>query len=379
MESGTIAFLTTSHSPFDDRIYFHQARSLAKKNKVVIIASTENVEKVDGNITVSGSDMYSECKKKKIEYFVESLKLFNPQIIICSEPLSVYAASKFKKMSQGHVKIIYDITEWYPSKKNLEGLSFLQSIVAFLKLLVFNLFAGVLCHGFIFGEYYKGLPFRILFPFKKWTLVNYFPDLSYVPYLEPIFKPDRICLGYTGKISVEKGIKNFFKVAETLKNNKPELNIKLKIIGWYLNEHEKTVFEQLCHDAKDLEIEWHGKQSFEEFPKMLSDIDILFDLRKIDLENNHCLAIKVFYYAACGKPVIYSDLKAIKREIDVSNFGYFVKPTDYNIMADYIVKYITDPGLYIQHSREARRLAETNYNWGIIEPRFLDFINMLQA
>jgi len=375
----TVAFLTSTHSPFDDRIFYHQAKSLAKTFKVVIISSTETKSATVENISIVSDSLHGSVKKKKIEFFKQSLKQFNPELIICSEPLPIIAALKYRKEFQQKSKIIYDVTEWYPSKKNLEGLPLHKQVFTFLKLLIINLYASSRCDGFIFGEHYKSLPYRFLFGYKKWEMVSYYPDLKYINYQESKLNPDKICLGYTGKISEEKGIRNFFAVATALKRKSPETAVKLKIIGWCLNETEKNTFDKLCREAENIEIEILEKQDFETFSDQLHDIDILFDLRKLDFENNHCLAIKVFYYAACGKPVIYSGIKAIKREIDVNKFGYFVDPTDFEMISDYIINYIENPDLYQQHSRVARKLAVEKYHWGIIEPQFVEFISKFQS
>jgi len=371
----TVAFLTSSHSPFDDRIFYHQAKSLTKTFKVVIISSAETKSATVENISIVSDNRHGSDKKKKIEFFKQSLKQFNPQLIICSEPLPIIAAFRYKKEFHQKIKIIYDVTEWYPSKKNLEGLPLHKQIFNFLKLLIVNLYASSRCDGFIFGEHYKSLPYRFLFGYKKWSLVSYYPDLKYINYQESELNPGKICLGYTGKISVEKGIRNFFAVASALKRKSPETAVKLKIIGWCLTEIEKNTFDKLCREAENIEIEILDKQNFETFSDQLHDVDILFDLRKLDFENNHCLAIKVFYYAACGKPVIYSAIKAIKRDIDVNKFGYFVDPTDFEMISDHIINYIEHPDLYTRHSLMARKLAEEKCNWGIIEAQFIDFVS----
>jgi glycosyltransferase involved in cell wall biosynthesis len=378
MGISTVAFLTSSHSPFDDRIFYHQAQAIAKLYKVVIISSAENISETFENISVLSDNSCGSDRKKKIEFFKQSLNQFSPELIICSEPLPIIAALKYKKTVLQKVKIIYDVTEWYPSKKNLEGLPLHQQILSFLKLLIVNLYASSRCDGFIFGEHYKSLIYRFLFGYKKWEMVSYYPDLKYINYQESKLNPDKICLGYTGKISEEKGIRNFFAVAVALKRKRPETKVKLKIIGWCLDLTEKTIFEKLCREAENLEIEILGKQNFETFSDQLHDVDILFDLRNLDFENNHCLAIKVFYYAACGKPVIYSDIKAIKRVIDVNKFGYFINPTDSEMIADRIISYIEYPDLYRQHSRIARELAVEKYHWGTIEPQFVEFISKFQ-
>lgn len=379
MGIGTIAFLTSSHSPFDDRIFYHQAKSLAPKFKVVIISSTENRSEIVDNISIVCDNRHYSDKKKKIEFFKQSLIQFGPELIICSEPLPIIAALKYKNKSKKKVKLIYDVTEWYPSKKNVEGFPISKKIMTFFKLLFLNVYVSARCDGFIFGEYYKSLPYRVLFGYKKWSLVSYYPDLKYINFQESKLSPGKICLGYTGRISKEKGIESFFAVANALKRKKPELAVKLKIIGWCLNVKDRDVFEKLCGEAKNIEIELLEKQGFDQFSDQLLNMDILFDLRKLDFENNHCLAIKVFYYAACGKPVIYSGIKAIKRDIDVSKFGYFVDPTDSEHIAECVLNYIQHPVLYQLQGLEARKLAETKYNWQMIEPQFLKFITMFQS
>jgi len=379
MGISTVAFLTSSHSPFDDRIFYHQAQALAKLYKIVIISGTEAISRTVGHVSIVSVNLQNSDKKKKIEFFKQTLTQFNPELIICSEPLPILAALNYKKTIQQKVKIIYDVTEWYPSKKNLEGLPLYKQIFSFLKLLIVNLYASSRCDGFIFGEHYKSLPYRFLFGFKKWEMVSYFPDLKYINYQESKLNSGEICLGYTGKISVEKGIMNFFAVATALKRKSPETAVKVKIIGWCLNETEKNTFDKLCSEAENIEIEILVKQDFEAFSDQLHEIDILLDLRKLDFENNHCLAIKVFYYAACGKPVFYSDIKAIKRVIDINKFGYFVNPTDSEMISDRIINYIEHPDLYQQHSRAARKLAEENYHWGIIKPQFVEFISKFQS
>lgn len=379
MTISTIVFLTSSHSAFDDRIFYQQAISLCKLYNVIIVSSTENLNETKDNITILGSSEFNQDKKKKINFFIESLITYDPQLIICSEPIAIYAANKYKKSNHKKVKIIFDVTEWYPSKSNLESFPFFKKNVLFFKLLLFNIFTSSMCDGFIFGEFYKSLPHKFIFPFKKSEIISYYPDLNYIQYAESEFTANKICLGFTGTISTEKGINNFFNVAKLLKHKKPNISIKLKIIGWVLNISEQNKFETLCFEARknNIEVQLLNKQSFEEFSEKLQDVDILFDLRELDIENSYCLPIKIFYYAACGKPVIYSNLKAISREIKVSDFGYLVNPTDYDIISDYVVDYLDNPHLYYNHSIAARKLAETVYNWQSIKPLFLQFINKI--
>jgi len=109
-----IVLLNTWHKSDDDRVYYHQAKSLANHGfEIQIISTKENCFKQIENININSFDDSHLSRKEKIEKITNYLALFSPVIIICDSPLAVFASNNYKKNKK--VKIIYDITEWYPS------------------------------------------------------------------------------------------------------------------------------------------------------------------------------------------------------------------------------------------------------------------------
>jgi len=373
-----IAFLTSGHEPFDDRIFYHMARSLADhNNKVVIISSKVDLNGLEEGIMLNcfAGDMLT--KKGKIRTFKERLTVFNPDTIICSEPLPLLAAKHYKNEMHEKIRIIYDITEWYPSKKNLAPHNYLLRPAFFIKLLLFNFYAARNADSFIFGEWYKSRAYRFLFPGKPFIFSSYYPDLKYVPYCEPAMLQSKLRLSYSGKISIEKGFGNFISVINTLIKLNREIKIELKIIGWYGNDNDKYECESLLKSiSPNIPVKIFEKQNFKSFIELIKDTDIFLDLRLNDFENNHCLPIKLFYYAALGRPVIHTDLKAIRKEVDAEIFGFLVKPDDYEAIGRIILNYFVDVDLYLNHCLNARMLAETKYNWKENEPQFIKFLTL---
>lgn len=308
MENVSIAFLTSGHSFEDDRIMYHLASTLVRYTPV-IISSTEEINTTINGINVDCFDGKLVNKKNKISLFANKLSLYQPSIIICSEPLPVIAANKYKREQQKRVSVIYDITEWYPSKKHIESNGLLLKLIKPLFLFFFEKVVSSKVDGFIFGEYYKSIPYRMLFPFKKFAFVTYYPDLKYVHYSAPNPKEGEICLGYTGRISNEKGINNFFDVVRVVSLQNPDLHIRVKLIGSFKKKQDIDDFERCIVGLEEVKIELFDFIPFLDFSKAIADIDILFDLRLDDFENNMCLPIKIFYYLLCGKPVVYSNLK----------------------------------------------------------------------
>ncbi|MFA6924436.1 MAG: glycosyltransferase [Bacteroidales bacterium] len=374
-----ISFLTSGHYPFDDRIFFHMAKSLFENGDNIEVASS----KIDMKNFVDGISLNcffgdNLSKNDKIKHFILILSDFSPDIIICSEPLTILAAKKYAKRQSKKIKIVYDITEWYPSKKNLNAYKYPLKIFQFLKFTMFNIYASCMADAFIFGEWYKSKPFRFIFSGKPFAYITYYPDLKYIVKRKPEFSENKIRLSYSGKITSEKGFNNFISVLKVLSEYQNNLKIEAKIIGWYENERDKEKYKKLIQSLNEnINLSFHDKQSFCDFINLINDSDIFLDLRSTDFENRHCLPIKLFYYAALERPVIFSNSKAIRKEVEISKFGFLVEPTDTNQIVKIILRYLENPNQYYEHCMNARNLTETHYNWEKLKPAFSNFIHSL--
>lgn len=372
-----ISFLTSGHDPYDDRIFFHMARSLLDNgHNIEIVSSKTDLEKsIDG---ISLNCFYGDklSKRKKISCFKERLSDFKPDLIICSEPLTILAARQHAKDLQKRIRIVYDITEWYPSKKNLDVYKIPLRWFYFIKLLAFNIFASSLSDAFIFGEWYKSRPYKFLFPGKPFAFISYYPDISYIKDLKPGLLKNKLRLSFSGKISLEKGFGNFVNVLKEISKSRNDLRIEVKIIGWYETKRDEKECGNLIQSLnQNIKLSFYNKQPFLKFIELIADTDIFLDLRSADFENRHSLPIKLFYYAALGRPVIFSDLKAIKKEVKVDTFGFLVHPGSKEQIGKLILLYLNNHDLYYEHCLNARNLVETKYNWKKIEPALLEFIN----
>jgi glycosyltransferase involved in cell wall biosynthesis len=372
-----IAFITSGHNPFDDRIFYHMARTmLLDGNSVVIISSMQDLTEVRDGIKIECFSGNYLTKRNKINRFIDALSAFKPNLIVCSEPLTVLAARNYSKSISAKVRVVYDITEWYPSKKQMAPCLPVLRWFLFLRLILFNILAGFLADAFIFGEFYKSRPFRLLFPLRKYLFISYYPDLRYIPYSNHELKKGTLRLSYSGKISMEKGYGNFFSVLNKLSCLKKDLLLDVKIIGWYETMKDKTECEHLFAGlSPDIKLQLFERQSFPDFIELIKETDIFLDLRSDDFENQHCLPIKLFYYAALGRPVIQSNLKAIRKEVEIEKFGYLVRPGNCDLIVRLIFEYLDNEKLYYQHCFEARKLAEESYNWQKAEAAFINFLS----
>ncbi|MDR2836218.1 MAG: glycosyltransferase [Bacteroidales bacterium] len=367
MNKKRIAFLLYVHNPDDERVWYQQAESLRETNNDVFLISSIS-EKSQFPNTICFNNR-AKPAKKTIKKFIEILLRIEPDKIICDNPISIIAAKRYKKQISGKPIIIYDITEWYPSKKNLVNLSFFKKIFKFVILLFISYYAGFVSDKFIFGECYKAKPFKMLFPWKKYIFLSYYAYFKQIKSY-PIRDISKQCeLLYSGNLTKEKGFYYVLNVVKLLAENNPETDFILKIIS------KETFEDSEIKNYKNLTIKLLETLSFLNFCEEIGKSDICFDLRKIDFENTRCLPIKIFYYMAAGRPVIYSNLKAIRKSIpEINKFGLLVNPNESKTIQQQIERYLKDFSSYKQSCENARKLAETKYNWDNIKLRFVNFI-----
>lgn len=377
--NSKIVLLNTSHHFFDDRVFYHQAKSLFEDNyDVTIVSTVEAMEMMKDNIYICSLSLNSFTRKEKQQKIVEQLDTLKPDIIICDTPIAVLSSHIYRKRNKS--KIIYDITEWYPSTNILKNTKGLKKWIRFILLALFNLYAGLLSDAFIFGEKHKGKLFRLFYCWKPYVLLPYFPDLNYIDPkpIHDVRQTIRLFCG--GNIYPTGGLPQVIQSVSNAAKRKPATNFQLHILCNLSSEKDIFYFKKLTDNLpKNVEIVQKQLLPFSDFCQYITDMDLFFDLRKINFESNYSLPIKLFYYMACGRPVIYSKLKSITTFFSDISFGYLEDPSNTEAIENCIVNHIDNPEMYTKHCQNALALSKEKYNWAKIEPDFVDFIRQIST
>ncbi len=326
-----VLFLQSAHYAHDDRVLYHQAATLQKSGIDVDVWGKERFATFQANDT-------------------------DADVIIADTPRALWKAHNSK------AKLIYDITEWYPSKKNLRVNPFLIIPKAIL-MCIASLWAGYRSDALIFGEYYKSYPFRFLFPNKPSIDLPYYPDLQYISALPPHNITQCCKVLYAGPLTKEKGYFRVLEVIDKVRTLCPSTQIQLDIIT--NNAPDNTTKETAIHYLPYL--------PFKAFCETITQYDLFLDLRNNDIENTRCLPIKLFYYMACGRPSVYTNLKAIRE--GVPEIGDCASLADSSSdIAQAISQYIQNPVLYYSHCQAALTLSQKKYNWDLIKTPFTQIV-----
>ncbi len=320
-----VLFVQTAHSCQDDRVWFHQRHSLIEVGDNVNICST----------------LKCQSLLQKWITIRRALSTFSPDIILADTPIAILLCYRRRK-------IVWDITEFYPSKKDLHGSTIKQTIQKIIKTRLAR-WASSRCHAFIYGEeskfsLYKNLP-------QPRLHLPYYPCVDYVPYT-PAKTPTDCCrILYVGPKTKDKGWSNVQAAVARCKEKMPNIN-------WQLDTMYQVPFETFCEHLKDY--------------------DLFLDLRQIDDENTQCMPIKLFYYLAAGRPSVYSQLKAIKHTIpNIQTCITLVQPDNHEQVTAAIIQYVKDSTLYMTHATQCRQSFLTQYHWDLIASSFINFVHEL--
>jgi len=371
-----IAIVTTGHPPFDDRIYWKFAKTLNQKYKVAIFCSTQEINTTLSNITILGFNSNLISKTKKFKKLNDYLYKFIPDIVICSEVSAILPAHRYKKRTNNKCKIISDITEWYPENvtSKLKGL---KKIVTYFKLSFANIYFSNLCDALIIGEIRKKKRYGLICPFKLKKIIGYFPVLKYFYYTSPNKYLNEFTIGYAGVINFNRGILILLDVFSTLQKKYPDKNIKLKIAGKFEYKDEEKIFRKKLINKKIQNVEFLSWTDYDKICDNLKQMDVCFDLRQLTFIYKNSLPIKLFEYLAAGKPIIYSAINCLKKNIKIDDFGFLVDPNNLNEIVEKTEKYLLDKKLLVSHSKNAREFIEAGNNWENESKKLVDFVEMI--
>lgn len=366
-----VVFLGFAHLPYEERIRCMQKPALEEVGCEVFIISA-CMDGYNGD-KVCSFDSAGMTKPQAIYRVCEYLRGISPDIIICDNPVAILAAQKYKKSLSGRrdLKLYYDVTDFYPGKTNLYGLGFLKNTIKRVILSALNFYSGFLVDGFIFGEYYKSKFFKRYFGKKKSVCTPYYPDLKF-------FKPESEKktdfsvwnMLYCGRFTEDKGFFAVLDVMSLCAIGSPDKVFNLNIITGYA-ESGSPDFSSLPGNLRINILEY---LPFEDFCHKLSDNDMFFDLRVNDRHNTRCLPIKIFYYMAVGKPVVYSNLRAIRNGIpEIDEVGILVGD-DVLETAKAVSELLADESRYCNMCNRAVELSRDKYNWQEIKSDFVRFV-----
>ena len=373
-----VCMITLNHSPFDDRLFYREARSLLKDGYQVHVISAARKSNED-NIYPGFEIKYikSDTNYRSLKWiltlsklFVESLRTPS-DVYHCHEP-DTFLVAILIKIFAGK-RIIYDVYEYYEDVIPLS-----RGLTKFFLIFMTTVFEPMFCRfadGIIVADgeirkRYERLNKNVC------VLYNY-PCLDifsqeYKEKFETPAYPGRCVVIYVGGMTEERGILDLIKAV--LEVSKTHPSIKLLLVGWFLTEEFRDkCTEYIRTNGMEELVDIMGGVPHTEISHLISSADIGSVLLHPIPKFYKNIPTKQFEYMVCGKPIVGSDLPPISEYVCEANCGILVDPMDVDEVADAINYLMDHPEEANAMGQRGKKVVLDKYNWKNEERKLLKF------
>lgn len=347
-----VLHLSTSHRADDNRIYFSEARSLAKKYRVAV--SGLRCRQLDD----PDVEIFQQKKKRLPFRIFDALRLFftiRPDVVHLHDPEMILCFPLFRMLG---AKVVYDAHEDYTCKFRDRGyvVSRIWNYSEKLMARFANLIVAADSHVVEKFNFHRQVILIGNFPPKDFAKKKNCTSSS---------NSGDLIVAYVGTIHKLRGLEVAVDAIELVRNN----NVKLHIVGDCKYSDLLEKFESSTRTV------YHGRIAWEKLPDFFDTVSIGIALYQPVPAFLYCPGeniVKLFEYAAFGIPSILPNFDKLSRFIETHGGAVCVDSTDANAVAETIERLIEDKGYYDKLSNEGIAMVRDNFNWEKQEQTLLD-------
>lgn len=362
-----VAIVTTRHGCQDDRIYFKEALSLAKRMDVTMIAPDDSED-----LTWADGVSFRPIPRRtgpfgRIRSLGEAIReVRREHADVCHfHDLDVVLAAPILKLLT-RCKLIFDSHEAFPEQFLMDRRipAVLRPLASRVANLVEKSLVRFCDHVIAADEPTRrsfdsaGVPATTVF---NYPALEIFETESGRLERERNRYRDRIPLIYQGSVSVQRGLFHMIDALRLLKRSEPR--ILLRIVGLRDPRLKALALEKAAEAEviQQLEIvEWlpHLEISY----AMKSSLIGLVPWQPEEKHKRN-IPIKIFEYMACGLPIVAADLPSIAPYVKTSGAGVLYDSTRPEELADCVASLIQNPEQRQQMGRDGERAVRDLWNW----------------
>lgn len=310
---------------------------------------------------------------KNLKKYLNEKKRYD--LLYCIIPDNYTAATVAKYANKNNIKLIIDTEDLWPEAMQMViNIPILSQVLfyPFIKnaKIAYNFANGIIGTSDEYTNHYKKYINKIL-PSETVYVGNELEVFdSGVRKYKIEKKQEEYWITYAGNIGTSYDIKTLILAGKKLKD-KGYRNIKIKILGI------GPLFEELKNFSKDIEnIEFLG---YIEYPKMaayLSKSDIV--INSFVKKAPQSIVTKIGDYLASGKPMINTCSSIeFKTKVEKDNFGISIEAENVEELEKAILKLYENKELAQNLGKNARKIAEEEFNREKSYYKIVEMINSL--
>jgi glycosyltransferase involved in cell wall biosynthesis len=196
------------------------------------------------------------------------------------------------------------------------------------------------------------------YPWERMAVVENTPESgSFAGVRKGVSEPPRV-FAYHGHMTAQRGLTNLLRGFILAAQRDPEIRLLLAGGG---ESYEELVTLARQSGVAD-RIRFTGRYRFEELASLYGETDVGLVLQPPDESCDHTIPNKLYDYLACGKPVIVSPARPLRRVVEATGSGIALDSCDPEAIAAGIALMRT---LDVrQMSANGLRACAERYHWG---------------
>ena len=369
-EKRNIFIGTSVHRWNDNRIFYKEAISLAKRFNVQLHAPADFDQKSLHGVTIFGLPIWkkeSDRKKIRKELWVRLKKNTNTDIFIFHDPELIWIGIKVAVFS--YIKVIYDIHEdtiqSIRRKKWLTPLNKLIAIIGYS--LLQGLSKPIFNHYLLAEDSYKN------FIKSKTTVIHNYPIKKEWPKeKEKIFD-----LVYLGDVTEDRGGLLMVDLLSILTYIYPE--VKLAMVGKVEANANHLINKRVNKLKLEKHLEIFGYMNYPDAMEIVCKSKIGLCLLKPIQNYIQSYPTKLFDYMQAGIPYISSNFPLYEELLNECQAGILVDPLDVKGTANEISSLLNNSDKYDRMSQNGINILKNNYNWDSQEEKLITVINSIKC
>lgn len=368
--AGESVHLTSTHRPFDTRVFQKECRSLAKAGyRVTLVVPHAEDVRVDG-VQIRGvplpGDGRERLKKTTRDVYRAALRE-NPEAVFHFHDAELLPFMFLLKL-KGRT-VIYDAHEDTPRQMRYQHwipAALRRPIGWFMWVLEFiagRMFDHIIAAEPVIADY---------FPRKRTSLIRNYPMLEEFEHCNDIPYASRpMHLGFAGGISEVRGAVELVEALALLGDAYP---VKLMMAGTFYPTTLKSRVEQLPGWQQ---IDFKGWLNREDVLDLLARVRIGMITRHPIERHLTAFPTKLFEYMAAGLPVVVSDLPTIRPIVDACQCGILVDPLNPEAIAAGIRELLDAPDAAAAMGQRGLEAVRQQYNWDTESKKLLEIYSEL--
>ncbi|MDR3602415.1 MAG: glycosyltransferase family 4 protein [Desulfosporosinus sp.] len=370
-----VCILTTAHSPFDERIFHKEARSLAEAGYEVVIVAPHERSEMKAGIRIQAVRPLSSRLDRiwRLKAIYRAARQENADIYHFHDPdlipVALWLSRKQRK------PVVYDVHEYYgdslltrywlpkPLRKSVAW------TVDHVEKWAARSFAGIITVNGHMAELFRRQN-------PEGEILHNYPLQRQFEFPRPVKVKPPVIL-YLGGINRERGLEVILRAMVVVSKSYPEAVCEL--VGPAETEDLGPEFSDLTPWLEQGKIHFRGKVPYEQVPELLAKSSIALVPLLPTLNYQKAIPVKLLEYMAAGLPVIGSRFGYIEEIIAKNQCGLLTEPGNPESLARDICALLADPQQALSYGQNGWDAFHREYTWEKEQHKLLSLYERILA